>query len=83
MKNTNTRIISFVLTLFLTSKVVFAQDDVLKELQKIAIIEQKVMMPMRDGVRLASDVYRPKTEKKFLLFFPKLLIISIPGEMVK
>src|SRR6188508_2123140 len=31
-----------------------------KELQSIAIIERKVMMPMRDGVRLATDIYRPK-----------------------
>ncbi len=30
------------------------------ELQKIAIVERKVMVPMRDGVRLATDVYRPK-----------------------
>ena len=31
-----------------------------KELESIAIIERKVMVPMRDGVRLATDVYRPK-----------------------
>ena len=31
-----------------------------KELQSIAIVERKVMMPMRDGVRLATDIYRPK-----------------------
>jgi putative CocE/NonD family hydrolase len=31
-----------------------------KELQSIATIERKVMMPMRDGVRLATDIYRPK-----------------------
>jgi len=31
-----------------------------KELQSIAVIERKVMMPMRDGVRLATDIYRPK-----------------------
>ena len=30
------------------------------ELQAIAIVERKVMVPMRDGVRLATDVYRPK-----------------------
>jgi uncharacterized protein len=30
------------------------------ELQSIAVVERKVMMPMRDGVRLATDVYRPK-----------------------
>ena len=31
-----------------------------KELQSLAIVERKVMMPMRDGVRLATDIYRPK-----------------------
>jgi putative CocE/NonD family hydrolase len=30
------------------------------ELQKIAAVDRKVMMPMRDGVRLATDIYRPK-----------------------
>jgi len=31
-----------------------------KQLEAVAIIERKVMMPMRDGVRLATDIYRPK-----------------------
>jgi len=31
-----------------------------KELESLAIIERKVMVPMRDGVRLATDIYRPK-----------------------
>ena len=30
------------------------------ELQSSAIVERKVMMPMRDGVRLATDIYRPR-----------------------
>jgi putative CocE/NonD family hydrolase len=34
--------------------------DTEKELQSLAIVERKVMVPMRDGVRLATDVYRPK-----------------------
>jgi len=41
-----------------------AQDDgaakLRKQLGKIADIERKMMVPMRDGVRLATDVYRPK-----------------------
>jgi hypothetical protein len=32
-----------------------------RELQSLAVVERKVMMPMRDGVRLATDIYRPKT----------------------
>jgi len=31
-----------------------------RELQALAVVDRKVMMPMRDGVRLATDVYRPK-----------------------
>jgi putative CocE/NonD family hydrolase len=31
-----------------------------KELESVAIIARKVMVPMRDGVRLATDIYRPK-----------------------
>ncbi len=31
-----------------------------KELASIAVVERKVMLPMRDGVRLATDIYRPK-----------------------
>ena len=30
------------------------------ELQSIAVVDRKFMMPMRDGVRLATDIYRPK-----------------------
>ncbi len=31
-----------------------------RELQEIAVVDRKVMVPMRDGVRLATDIYRPK-----------------------
>ena len=31
-----------------------------QELQSVAVVERKVMIPMRDGVRLATDIYRPK-----------------------
>jgi uncharacterized protein len=30
------------------------------ELQSLAVVERKMMMPMPDGVRLATDIYRPK-----------------------
>src|SRR5437762_10637897 len=32
-----------------------------QELQSLAIVDRKVMMPMPDGVRLATDIYRPKS----------------------
>ena len=34
--------------------------DTEAELQSIAVVERKVMMAMPDGVRLATDLYRPK-----------------------
>ncbi len=48
-----------------------AQDDVLQELAEIAIVDQKVMVPMRDGVRLATDIYRPKTDEKVGIIFSR------------
>lgn len=38
--------------------------EVYERLEKIAVIDQKVMMPMRDGIRLATDIYRPKGSAK-------------------
>src|SRR5574338_963131 len=37
-----------------------ARRDAEKELESLAVIDRKVMMPMRDGIRLATDVYRPR-----------------------
>jgi putative CocE/NonD family hydrolase len=40
------------------------------ELQSVAIVERKLMVPMRDGKRMATDVYRPKdTSKKYPVIF--------------
>ena len=60
-----------VLIFLLFSLLVTGQEDILNELEKIAIIDQKVMMPMRDGVRLATDIYRPKTDKKVPIIFSR------------
>jgi putative CocE/NonD family hydrolase len=35
-------------------------DELRAELEEVAVIDKKMMVPMRDGVRLATDVYRPK-----------------------
>jgi putative CocE/NonD family hydrolase len=51
---------------------IFAQDaDILKKLQEIAVVDEKVMMPMRDGIRLATDIYRPKTDKPVPVIFSR------------
>src|SRR5688572_8235649 len=40
------------------------------ELQSIAIVERKLMIPMRDGTRIVTDVYRPKdTSKRYPTIF--------------
>lgn len=43
-----------------------------KELESIAIIQRKVMVPMRDGKRMQADIYRPKDEsKKYPIIFER------------
>jgi len=67
-----TILISFVLAYFFVSNFTLsAQDQILQELEEIAIVDQKIMMPMRDGIRLATDIYRPKTKKKVPIIFSR------------
>ncbi len=56
---------------FVSSFNLHAQDNTLQELEEIAIVDQKVMMPMRDGIRLATDIYRPKTDEKVPIIFSR------------
>ena len=69
----NKRFFSSLLFILLISTTfqTFAQEDVFEKLAEIAIVEQKVMMPMRDGVRLATDIYRPKTTEKVPIIFSR------------
>jgi len=46
-------------------------QDVYERLLEIALVDQKVMMPMRDGIRLATDIYRPKTTEKVPIIFSR------------
>ncbi len=40
------------------------------ELESIAVVDRKIMVPMRDGKRMATDIYRPKdTSKKYPTIF--------------
>ena len=42
------------------------------ELQSIAVVERKVMVTMRDGKRMAADIYRPKdASKKYPIIFSR------------
>jgi uncharacterized protein len=50
--------------------VVARRNAVEKELESVAIIDRKVMIPMRDGKRMQADIYRPKDEsKKYPIIF--------------
>jgi len=43
-----------------------------QELESIAVIDRKVMVPMRDGKRMAADIYRPKdTSRKYPTVFSR------------
>jgi len=48
-----------------------AQDNVFDKLEEIAIVDQKVMMPMHDGIRLATDIFRPVTDEPVPVIFVK------------
>ncbi|MGA7414957.1 MAG: CocE/NonD family hydrolase [Bryobacteraceae bacterium] len=51
-------------------QLVAKRNAIEKELESIAIIDRKLMIPMRDGKRMAADVYRPKdTSKKYPIIF--------------
>lgn len=50
--------------------VVARRNALEKELQSLAVIDRKVMVPMSDGKRMATDIYRPKdTSKKYPIIF--------------
>ncbi|MBT8306600.1 MAG: CocE/NonD family hydrolase, partial [Maribacter sp.] len=73
MNAIHTRVLSFIVTLclFLFSATAVLAQDILERLNEIAIVDQKVMMPMRDGIRLATDIYRPKSEEKVPIIFSR------------
>ena len=50
---------------------IYSQKSIQKELADIAIIEEKIMMPMRDGKRLSTNIYRPKTDEKVPVIFSR------------
>jgi putative CocE/NonD family hydrolase len=66
------RIIRLTFLILTLNTIIYAQEDtIFSSLEKIAIIEQKVLMPMRDGIRLATDIYRPITDKPVPVIFSK------------
>src|ERR1700681_2341425 len=52
------------------AQVAEARKALEEEIESVAIVERKVMVPMRDGKRMAADIYRPKdTSKKYPIIF--------------
>ncbi len=48
----------------LTPEQTARRNSIEKELQSIAVVDRKLMVAMRDGKRMAADVYRPKDASK-------------------
>ncbi|MGK0176129.1 MAG: putative CocE/NonD family hydrolase [Ulvibacter sp.] len=71
MKNYSLSCTLILLLTFLINPKLHAQEDILEKLNEIAIIDQKVMVPMRDGIRLATDIYRPKNVDKAPIIFSR------------
>src|SRR6266536_3859090 len=54
----------------ITPEVIARRNTIESELLSIAIVERKLMVPMRDGKRMATDVYRPKdTSRRYPTIF--------------
>jgi putative CocE/NonD family hydrolase len=68
MRSYHLVILSLIL-FFRASRLGAQNHPVLDTLKDLAIIDQKLMVPMRDGVRLATDVYRPKTPRQVPTIF--------------
>ena len=65
------KILYFFLFLLLCQISIAQEKPILVQLDEVAIIDQKIMMPMRDGTRLATDIYRPKGDAKVPVVFSR------------
>ena len=63
--------ISKIIFILFISHSASSQQDAISKLSEIAVVDQKVMMPMRDWVRLATDIYRPKGNNKVPIIFSR------------
>src|SRR6202046_4702290 len=71
-------------------KLIEKRNAIEQQLEDFAIIDRKVMVPMKDGVRMAADIYRPKdTSKKYPIIFSRTpynfnfwdVRLGAPGDM--
>ena len=55
-----------------TKALIQERESIEKQLEDVAIIDRKVMVPMKDGARMAADIYRPKdSSKKYPVIFSR------------
>src|SRR5947207_969632 len=52
-------------------QLVARRDSIERALEAVAVVDRKVMVPMRDGARMAADIYRPKTQAKAPVIFSR------------
>jgi putative CocE/NonD family hydrolase len=71
MNKTKLKTIFLTICLSVSYVVMSAQSSIVEKLDEIAIAETRIMVPMRDGIRLCTDIYRPKTEKKVPIIFSR------------
>jgi len=62
--------LSFIL-IILTSTLGQSQSNIIQKLDEISIAETRIMVPMRDGIRLCTDIYRPKTDEPVPIIFSR------------
>ncbi len=54
------------------AELISLRNSIDAELQSIAVVHRKVMVPMRDGKRMQADIYRPKdTSKAYPIIFSR------------
>ena len=53
------------------AELIMRRNAIEAELQSIAVVDRKVMVPMRDGKRMQADVYRPKEPGKYPIIFSR------------
>ncbi len=54
------------------AELIAKRNQIEKELEDIAVVDRKVLVPMSDGKRMAADVYRPKdASKKYPIIFSR------------
>ena len=53
------------------SALVAHRDSVERELRAVAVVDRKVMVAMRDGARMAADVYYPKAPGRYPVIFSR------------